>query len=146
MGEKSLFIAIILVAVLVFIGILLLTFFKLKSKNEKPQKQTAKTKTNNEDITFNQLLDIISNPNSTKNNLFSALKIFTNQFIIPPKKNGQLTDEAKTYLKFVLIMASHKNADAKLIAFMNNELKKKNPEYAREIEVYEEQGRLRRKR
>lgn len=145
MGEKSLFIAIILVAVLVFIGVLLL-LFKSKNKNQEPQKKNTKSLKADEDVTFNQLLGIISNPKSTKNELFSALKIFTDQFSIPPKNNGQLPDLAKSYLKFILIMASHKNADAKLIAFMSNEIKKKNPEYAREIEIYEEEGRLRRKK
>ena len=35
------------------------------------------------------------------------------------------------------MIASHRNADAKLIAFMDEELKKTNPDYKREIDLYE---------
>ena len=47
---------------------------------------------------------------------------------------------AKVYLNFVLLVASHRNADAKLIAFMDEELKKANPEYKHEIDIYENEG------
>ena len=54
--------------------------------------------------------------------------------------------DAKAYLNFITILASHKNADAKLIAFMSNELKKKNPEYVAEIDYYEQLGTSQRKK
>lgn len=44
------------------------------------------------------------------------------------------------YLNFILLNAYHKNADAKLIAFMDEELKIPNPEYKTEIDIYENEG------
>ena len=68
------------------------------------------------------------------------MRTFSSNFRLPPKKDGIAPEDAKEYLNFILAIASHKNADAKLIAFMTNELKKKNPEYAREIDAYEQKG------
>ena len=47
---------------------------------------------------------------------------------------------AKIYLNFVLLVASHRNADAKLIAFMDDVLKNANPLYKKEIDIYENEG------
>ena len=46
----------------------------------------------------------------------------------------------KVYLNFVLLIASHKKSDAKLIAFMNTTLKKVNSDYGTEIDIYENEG------
>lgn len=147
MDTKSIVIISLIIAVVAVIAILLLIVFKLKqtpkAKPQTPKEPAAKTK---EQISFNSLLDIVANKNSSKDELFSALKIFTDKFNIPAKQNGKIPNEAKAYLSFILLLASHTNADAKLIAFMNNELKKKNPSYANEIDLYEEQGKARRRR
>jgi len=94
----------------------------------------------NRGITLDDLLAVANDPGTSKNKLFSILRTFYSNFRLPPKKDGIAPEDAKEYLNFILAIASHKNADAKLIAFMTNELKKKNPEYAREIDAYEQKG------
>lgn len=147
MDTKSIVIISLIIAVVAVIAILLLIVFKLKqtpkAKPQIPKESAAKIE---KQISFNSLLDIAANKSSTKDELFSALKTFADKFSIPPKQKGKIPNEAKAYLSFVLLLASHTNADAKLIAFMNNELKKKNPSYANEIDLYEEQGKARRRR
>lgn len=53
-----------------------------------------------------------------------------------PSKRTTAPKSAKVYLNFVLLVASHRNADAKIIAFMDSELKKSNPEYKKEITIF----------
>ncbi|MGP1485447.1 MAG: fatty-acid--CoA ligase [Campylobacter sp.] len=97
-----------------------------------------------QEITLQDLLNMASDRKADKNDLFVALKIFSNSFKIPPKNGGKATLEAKEHLRFVSLLASHPRADAKLIAFMNSELIKRNPEYAQEIDMYEKTGMSRR--
>ena len=91
-------------------------------------------------ITIEQLVDIAANRKSTKNDLTKAVVELSQHFPFPPKLKGKVTTEGKIYLNFILLVASHKEADAKLVAFMNTELKKKNSEYSKEIEIYESEG------
>lgn len=130
---------------LIVISALLFIAFRIKINPNSHATQETKPHKTDQAITLKTLLDIASNPNSSKDELFNALKIFESDFQIPPKSNDKAPTEAKNYLNFILLLSSHKNVDAKMIAFMNNRLTKKNPQYASEIEFYEEQGRLRRK-
>ena len=143
MDTKFIVISMTIVAVLVVLTILLFVLFKFKSANKELLKKIESAKNATSDLI--SLLNIVSDQNSSRNELDGAIRIFIKEFKIPTKTDGKIPKEAKNYLQFALLLASHKRADAKLIAFMSNEIKKKNPEYADEIEFYEEQGRIRRK-
>ena len=123
-----------------------LIFLVVKFKHSSKTVQSEPTKQEEKELTLQDLIDIASNPKSDKNDLFAALKIFADSFKIPPKQNGKAANDAKAHLNFITILASHKKADAKLIAFMSNELKKKNPEYVAEIDYYEQLGTSQRKK
>ena len=71
---------------------------------------------------------------------WACLFVFSHFIPFPKKTKGIAPKSAKIYLNFVLLVASHHNADAKLIAFMDEELKKANPDYKREIDLYENEG------
>ncbi|MDO5046137.1 fatty-acid--CoA ligase [Campylobacter sp.] len=146
MDTRSIIIISLIVAVAAVIAILLLIVFKLRQTPVNANLSKRQNLTPDENLSLNALIDIAANKNSSKDELFTALKIFADKFQIPPKQNAKTPNEAKAYLSFVLLIASNPNADAKLIAFMSNELKKKNPTYANEIDLYEEQGRSRRRR
>ena len=111
----------------------------------KPQVKSVKKTHKQVDSTGNELriedlVDIAANRNSTKNDLTNAVIKVSKHFPFPKKPRGRVTKEGKIYLNFVLLVASHRKADAKLVAFMNTELKKANKEYSQEIDIYESEG------
>ena len=142
--NQTLIIAILAAIFLIIVAALIFLVVKFKHSGKTAQNESAKQE--EKELTLQDLIDIASNPKSDKNDLFVALKIFAASFKIPPKQNGKAPSDAKAYLNFITILASHKNADAKLIAFMSNELKKKNPEYVAEIDYYEQLGTSQRKK
>ena len=140
---------ILLIAILAAIFLIIvaaLIFLVIKFKHSTKAVQNEPSKQEEKELTLQDLIDIASNPKSDKNDLFVALKIFAASFKIPPKQNSKAPSDAKAHLNFITVLASHKNADAKLIAFMSNELKKKNPEYVAEIDYYEQLGTSQRKK
>jgi hypothetical protein len=91
-------------------------------------------------LRIEDLVDIAANRNSSKNELASAIMKVSQTFPFPKKTKGLVSRDGKVYLNFILLVASHRHADAKLVAFMNTELKKKNPDYTKEIDIYESEG------
>jgi len=91
-------------------------------------------------IAIEALIEIAAQRMSTRNDLTEAILKVAKECHFPPKTRGVAPKSAKVYLNFVLLISSHRNADAKLIAFMDEELKKVNPEYKREIDIYENEG------
>ena len=142
--NQTLIIAILAAIFLIIVAALIFLVVKFKH-GDKTTQNTPATKEEKE-LTLQDLINIAGNPKSDKNDLFAALKIFAASFKIPSKQNGKAPSDAKAYLNFITILAYHKNADAKLIAFMSNELKKKNPEYVAEIDYYEQLGTSQRKK
>ena len=140
---------ILLIAILAAIFLIIvaaLIFLVIKFRHGDKTTQNAPATKEEKELTLQDLIGIASNPKSDKNDLFAALKIFAASFKIPPKQNGKAASDVKAHLNFITILASHKHADAKLIAFMSNELKKKNPEYVAEIDYYEQLGTSQRKK
>lgn len=86
------------------------------------------------------MLEIAANRNSTKNDLTNAIIKVSKELPFPTKIKGKMPKEAKLYLNFVLLVTSHKKSDAKLIGFMDYELKKINKTYTTEIDIYENEG------
>ncbi|WP_041956649.1 hypothetical protein [Sulfurospirillum arsenophilum] len=91
-------------------------------------------------IAIEALIDIVAQRTSSRNDLTNAILKAAQECPFPVKEKGVAPKISKVYLNFVLLVASHRNADAKLIAFMDEELKKANPEYKREIDMYENEG------
>ncbi len=83
---------------------------------------------------------IAANRNSTKNDLTNTIIKVSKEFIFPDKIKGKMPKGIKVYLNFILLVASHKKSDAKLIAFASSELKKANKDYSTEIDIYENEG------
>lgn len=131
----------IVLILLVFVVLLVLVFIILKIKNdEKPVEVSSEQKAVHVDIKLDDLIHIVSNERSSRQKISSAVFDFVENFPFPAKKDDKISDESKMYLNFILLLASHKNADAKLIAYANKELKKRNPDYLSEIDIYEDQG------
>jgi len=111
---------------------------------KKPAPSTSKTKKKvrekSKQITIQDMVEIAANSKSTKNDLTNAAVKVAKKLPFPKKVKGKLPKGIKVYLNFVLLIASHKQADAKLIAFANAELKKTNKEYSTEIDIYENEG------
>ena len=86
------------------------------------------------------LVEIAAKRTSSRNDLTAAILKVAEDCPFPQKENGVAPKMAKIYLNFVLLVASHRNADAKLIAFMDDVLKNANPLYKKEIDIYENEG------
>lgn len=87
-------------------------------------------------INIDDLLVVVSDDNLAKNDLFLALQYYINNFEIP--KENEL--EINKYMLFIFLISSHKNANAKLIAYMSITLKRLYPNHAVRIELEEQKG------
>jgi len=130
------------VVVLAIILVSILVINMKKSKKSSANSAGIKNNSANEKkVTINDMLKIAKAKNSSKEDLTKAVVTVAKELPFPPKmsKNG-VSREAKKYLDFVFLVSAHPNSDAQLIAFMNKELKAKNPSYKMEIDVYEDRG------
>lgn len=136
-NESFVFVAMVIVAIV--LGIVGFIVVKSLKKENKPQK--APTQTNNDsDITLEDLITIVSDKRSSKEEISKAVLYFIKKFPFPPKTDGRVPSNAIAYLKFVSLVAGHKKSDAKLISYMTNELDKSNFNYISEIEQYKNIG------
>jgi len=140
MEEKSLIISLIAALSVIVILVLLVVFSSMKKETKKTIKHGKKVTENEKKLTIEDMVEIAANRNSTKNDLTNAIIKVSKEFVFPSKIKGKLPKGIKTYLNFVLLVASHKKSDAKLIAFSSNELKKVNKDYSTEIDIYENEG------
>lgn len=141
MQEKSLIISLIIALSIVVFLVLIAIFSSMRSKTFVIKKPKSKdTSIQSKQFTIEDMIEIAANRNSTKNDLTNAVMKVAKEFVFPAKIKGKNPKGIKVYLNFVLLLASHKNADAKLIAFNNTELKKVNKEYSTEIDIYENEG------
>ena len=140
MEEKHLIILLIAALSVVVLLVIVVVINTIKKPDIAVKKSTVKISNPEVAVRIEQLVDIAANRNSSKNDLTNAVLKVSQSFPFPKKTKGQMTKEGKIYLNFILLVASHRHADAKLVAFMNTELKKKNPEYTKEIDIYESEG------
>mgnify|MGYP001773984395 CR=1 FL=1 len=141
MEEKSLIISLIIALLVVVVLVILVVFSSMKKKVYKRTiKHGIKSPLNKNKLTIEDMVEIAANRNSTKNDLTNAVLKVSKEFVFPAKVKGKLPKGIKIYLNFVLLIASHKKSDAKLIAFTSSELKKANKEYSTEIDIYENEG------
>ena len=140
MQENYLIITIVVVIAIVLISLFIVVANLQKTVvveiTHKDDVQEAKARK----IAIEALIDIAVKRTTTRNELTNAILTAVKECPFPPKEKGIAPKVSKVYLNFVLLVASHHNADAKLIAFMDEELKKANPDYKREIDLYENEG------
>ncbi|MBE0492409.1 MAG: hypothetical protein IBX44_09155 [Sulfurospirillum sp.] len=142
MDEKQLVVSLIIAFSLIIVLVIVVVFFSLGKETEE-KKQANQTTVQNEKkkkIAIEEMVEIAANRNSSKNDLTNAIIKVSKECLFPEKIKGIAPKDAKIYLNFVLLVASHKNANAKLIAFMDFELKKANKNYGTEIDIYETEG------
>jgi hypothetical protein len=117
------------IGVLVVIGIIvvllaIISFLIIKIK----QKPTPKK--DNEFIFFDDLMKVVNDKNSTKDDLLDVLVKFN--------KNFYLSDENATkYLVFLNKALSHTNTHKDIFAYFHKYIKPKNPNFKTELEAIE---------
>lgn len=144
MNEIGVMNLVLIALVLIVLSVLIFLILKLGGDKES-EKQKSLDEVANENSRLDDLLFIVSRRSSSKSELSSAAIEFVRKLPFPKKDSSKVPENAKEYLNFILLLASHKNTDAKLIAFVNKELKKRNPSYIKEIDIYEDQGIRQRK-
>ncbi|MDD5786171.1 hypothetical protein [Campylobacter lanienae] len=137
-NESFVFVAMVIVAIV--LGIVGVMVVKSLKKEKKPQKAPPTQTNNDSNITLEDLIIIVSDKKSSKEEIAKAVLYFVKKFPFPPKTNGRVPSNAIAYLKFVSLVAGHKKSDAKLISYMTNELDKSNFDYISEIEQYKNIG------
>jgi len=134
----------LIVAIVAVIAIVLISLFIVVANLQKTVvvevSHTPEQEEKERKIAIEALIDIAAKRTTTRNDLTNAILKAAKECPFPAKEKGVAPKVSKIYLNFVLLVASHRNADAKLIAFMDEELKKANPEYKREIDLYENEG------
>ncbi|MFK5880698.1 MAG: hypothetical protein QM482_00650 [Sulfurospirillum sp.] len=139
MSEKYILISIV-VAIIVIIFIVLLLIVKNNNEKVVIVKKTIKKIQKKKKVTIKDMTELAARKNASCDDLKKAIDIVKKDLVFPKKIKYKLPKDIKVYLNFVLLVASHKNADAKLIAYMDRELKKSNPGYTTEIDIYENEG------
>jgi len=135
----------IILAIVAVIAIVLISLFVVVANLQKTVVIRVKDSTPKEveearRIAIEELIELVAKRSTSKNDLTAAILKASKECPFPKKTKGIAPKNAKMYLNFVLLIASHHNADAKLIAFMDEELKKANPDYKTEIDIYESEG------
>jgi len=138
--EKSLIVALIVALLIIIILVLVVVFSSMGKKTTKVKKVKKQGIVKGKKYTIEDMVELAADRTITKNDLTNAIIKVSKEFKFPPKIKGKIPKGIKVYLNFVLLVASHKQADAKLIAFMNYELKKVNSDYGTEIDIYENEG------
>ena len=142
MNEKYILITLLAVILIFTVFIVLLLILK-KSNNETVivrKKKNKKLATYEKKYDIKDMVEIVADRKSSKEELRNAINYVKKNLHFPKKINYKLPKNIKIYLDFVLLIASHKNADAELIAYMDRELKEANPYYKTEIDIYENEG------
>lgn len=137
----------LLIALIILLGLivfLVVLAIKIASKKQtltaKTQKQEVKSTTPD----IKELLKFASDSSKSRNDLANLVYVFSQ--LKWPEFTNPISKDAELYLSFILLIASHKNADAKLVTYLNSESKKLNPAYHNLIEEYENIGLSNRKK
>ncbi len=138
--EKSLIVTLIIALLIIMILVLVVVVSSMGKKSKKIKVVKKGHVSKNKKYTIENMVELAANRNTTKNDLTNAVLKVSKEFIFPSKVKGKTPKGIKVYLNFVLLVASHKKSDAKLIAFMSTVLKKVNQEYSKEIDIYENEG------
>jgi type II secretory pathway pseudopilin PulG len=140
MQENHIILAIVAVIVIVLISLFIVVANLQKTVVIRVKDATSKDVEEARRVAIEELIELVAKRTTSKNDLTAAILKASKECPFPKKTKGVAPKSAKMYLNFVLLIASHRNADAKLIAFMDEELKKANPDYKTEIDIYENEG------
>lgn len=140
MQEDHIILAIVAVIAIVLISLFIVVANLQKTVVIRVKDSTPKEVEEARRIAIEELIELVAKRSTSKNDLTAAILKASKECPFPKKTKGIAPKNAKMYLNFVLLIASHHNADAKLIAFMDEELKKANPDYKTEIDIYESEG------
>lgn len=140
MQENYIIFAIAAVIVIVLISLFIVVINMQKTVMVHTQSAGKNKKHEGKKISIEELVERVAKRKTSRNELTAAIMKAAKECPFPQKTKGIAPKSAKVYLNFVLLVASHHNADAKLIVFMDEELKKANPEYKTEIDIYENEG------
>ncbi len=140
MEEKGLIVALIVALLIIIILVLVVVISSMGKKSKKVKVVKKQGIVKGKKYTIEDMVELVANRNTSKNDLTNIIIKVSKEFLFPQKIKGKMPKDIKVYLNFVLLIASHKKADAKLIAFMNSTLKKANSDYSTEIDIYENEG------
>lgn len=132
--------------VLVFILIIAFVFYFIIKSSKKPINETEKVvKTKNEPK--NDLEDLIRAAKEARDasTLSKVILAFIQTQSLGERGTGKLSEDANKKLSFISAVCANKNADAKMISYLNLELSKKNPSFKKEIDLYENMGLAKRR-
>jgi translation initiation factor IF-3 len=104
----------------------MLIIIYLANKNKK-KSQSKKLK-----VDLNQLLQIVSNPNSSTADLIVAIELF-NEFI-------NMEEDLKRSLEFFDKLLKHKNRHKRLFQYFHNVIVPNNKEYKKELNAIEKEA------
>lgn len=137
-----------LIVLLVLIGALVVLAIKLASSKDSQSTISAQKEAQDKDpaktADIKELLKFASDSSKSRNDLANLVYAFTQ--LKWPAYSEPASKEAELYLSFILLIASHKSSDAKLVTYLNSEAKKANPAYSNLIEEYENTGLSSRKK
>ena len=136
-------------AILVFLIIIFLVVLLRRNAREDYSEQIVAEYKEPEKVntaSLKDLVELVANRETSSKDVTNAVLYFIKNFPFPKREGKEIDTDTMVYLNFILLVASHKNADAKLIAHMSTELKNVNPTYKIEIENYEKMGLEHRKK
>lgn len=140
MQENYIIFAIVAVIVIVLITLFIVVINMQKTVVVHSRSSKDKTIQDGKSVTIEELVEMVAKRKTSRNDLTAIILKAAKECPFPKKTKGIAPKSAKVYLNLVLLIASHSNADAKLIVFMDETLKKANPEYKTEIDIYESEG------
>jgi hypothetical protein len=124
---------------LVVLLILFVIFFLLPKKNKqnkeiKKTKKKTNTQKKEKKYTFDEILEILKNPDSTSSQLQEAIEQVIKHYIKIPDKIGiRESPEFEKYIRLIVYLVKHKNTTSSLIVKLDKELTKNNPSYKVEL-------------
>lgn len=128
----------LIIAVLgILIALAGIYFFFISDKfsgKKKTQNVSSESSMTNLNIpSLEDLIAVVDNPESKKNDLMEAIEIMADHYPVPSANNDK-------HLYFVYALAKHKKSDAKIIVKMDRSFKKASPKMEKMIDTYEKQG------
>lgn len=128
----------VLLIIIALLGILAIKLAFFGDNKNKPAQKEPQKEQKEKEIGIKDLLIKASSKNLNKDEIKNLIAMFLK--LKWPPKTDPLSDEAKLFLSFILIIASNKNTEAKIVAELNSQCKKANPNYTTQIEEYENMG------
>ncbi|ANE35497.1 hypothetical protein CIG11343_0415 [Campylobacter iguaniorum] len=129
----------IIIAIILIIVLVINVVIKNRSVKQTPLATKSTPKIDDSSLSIQDLISIVSDQSTSRDTLFKACQYFLKNFKFPDKKSGT-SQETFLYLHFIGLISSHKKSDAKLISYLDNEVKKSNPNYGLEVDKYEASG------